>query len=337
MRDQLAVDKLSLDRVPIDASKFTQFDGLERTDDLEVLFETLSSVKDINGNSACITPLVLMANPDFKAIRANGFEQYEYEGISTTFSKYNEPGLLELWKGMGVKEKLFYPQFHGREHINYRRWMKAIRRKDSMAQKAFEQESILGIRLEKTSQQDNYMAAFEAINDIEQEYINKGVQTGLNEFEKLFGFRSISAIPSQSIISENSIKALKANGVNYLQCGQHFLPSSASLQKRDYLWGHQDKHGMTYWRRNVNFEPYTDRDKDHVDEAMAEIALAFRFRKPAVISSHRINYTSRITSSLRDQSLKQLKTLLNKIVDRWPDVQFINSEDLARNINSRKF
>lgn len=329
MRDSNGVNKLFSENIPLHESKFTQFDGLERTKDLEDLFEVLSSVKDIKGRYGCFTPLVLTANPDFHAIRSDNFENYKYEDISKTFSKYGEYGLIKLWKNSGINENLFYPQFHGREHLNYVRWMNSIRQQDSLARKAFDKESLLGIRSERASQSDNYMAAFEAVNDIEQEAVNRACQVGLDSFKDLFGFSSISAIPSQSIVSEESKIVLLQNGVKYLQCGQHFNPSEAGLTKRDYFWGHKDRFGMVYWRRNVNFEPYHNTNKNHVDDVLSEIALAFNFGKPAVISSHRINFTSRITTSIKDESLKQLKELLKKIVAKWPDVQFVNSEELA--------
>ena len=336
MKSHKTVQKLYSENIPVEYSQFTQFDGLERVEDIEALYEVLSSVKDSRGNFACITPLVLTANPSFDRIRSNGFEKYEYESITETFSNYNEDGVIDLWNNFGIKENLFYPQFHGREHLNHTRWMKAIKQQDSLARKAFEQESILGILLERSSQKDNHMAAFEAINFEEQDAVDRSCKIGLEEFERLFGYKSISAMPSQSIISDKSIKTLISSEVKFLQCGQHFVPTFDSLDKRDYLWGHQDTNGMLYWRRNVNFEPYQNINKDHIDESLAEIALAFRFGKPAVISSHRINFTSRVTTSIRDVSLKQLKSLLKVIVRKWPDVQFISSAKLAEMILKTK-
>lgn len=329
MRNKQSIMNLESDNVPVGSSKFTLYDGLERGDDLELLFEVLSKVKDSSGLHACITPLTLCSNPDFNLIARSDFKQYFSEDIATTYKNYGESSILDLWKQEGVTNKLFYPQFHGKEHINSLRWLKAIQNKETIARKAFDCESLLGTKAEFSKQSQNYMAAFEAINDEEEKTVDESCRAGLDEFEKIWGFRSISAIPSQSILSNRSKRSLLEGGVRYLQCGQHFIPNESSLKKVDYFWGHKDSFGMKYWRRNVNFEPYKNSSIDHVDKALEEISLAFRFGKPAVISSHRINYTSRITTSVRDKSLRQLEALLKKIVLKWPDVQFITSEELA--------
>ncbi|MBC7417607.1 MAG: hypothetical protein H7325_05595, partial [Pedobacter sp.] len=41
--------------IPVDASRYNLLDTLEDKDDLEQLFETLSSIKDHNGNAAVIS------------------------------------------------------------------------------------------------------------------------------------------------------------------------------------------------------------------------------------------------------------------------------------------
>ena len=41
--------------VPVDKSPYNSFDALECNEDLEMLFDVLGSVKDVNGNSAILT------------------------------------------------------------------------------------------------------------------------------------------------------------------------------------------------------------------------------------------------------------------------------------------
>ena len=43
-------------------------DALESNEDMLALYETLNSVKDKNGNPACFTTNMILANPDFEAI-----------------------------------------------------------------------------------------------------------------------------------------------------------------------------------------------------------------------------------------------------------------------------
>jgi hypothetical protein len=65
-----------------------------------------------------------------------------------------------------------------------------------------------------------------------------------------------------------------------------------------------------------------------VDKAIESIAIAFFWGKPAVISSHRINYVGGLSEDNRNNTLEQLDQLLKRIIKKWPDVQFINSEQL---------
>jgi hypothetical protein len=120
--------------------------------------------------------------------------------------------------------------------------------------------------------------------------------------------------------------------VLFNQGGQYFISDeSGAFKKVDKFWGDQDKYGMTYWRRNCIFEPYKG-NKNPIDSCLEEIEIAFKCGKPAVISSHRINYTSRIDENHRNNSLALLDNLLTKIIEKYPDVEFMNSEQLAKTI-----
>jgi hypothetical protein len=58
-----------------------------------------------------------------------------------------------------------------------------------------------------------------------------------------------------------------------------------------------------------------------------------------VINSHRINYTSRINKKIRDFTLRELERLLVSILKKWPNVEFVNSSELANIItgNEKKY
>ena len=113
--------------IPVDINYFTKKDNLESDDDLEALFCILRSFKDKNGNHPVITANAVVANPDFEKIIASDLKKYHYELITETYKSYpNHSNVLDIWHNQGIKEKLFWPQFHGREHLNVAKWMKAI-------------------------------------------------------------------------------------------------------------------------------------------------------------------------------------------------------------------
>ena len=55
--------------------------------------------------------------------------------------------------------------------------------------------------------------------------------------------------------------------------------------------------------------------------------------RPAIISSHRVNYVGFLDERNRDKNLKLLKTLLDKILNKWPDVEFLSSDEMGLIIN----
>jgi hypothetical protein len=87
--------------------------------------------------------------------------------------------------------------------------------------------------------------------------------------------------------------------------------------------------GQIHWRRNVLFEPGRNQSFDWTGKCLAEIEVAFRWGKPAVISSHRENFIGSIFEENRTQSLQKLESLLKKVLLKWPEVQFISSAQLA--------
>ena len=62
--------------------------------------------------------------------------------------------------------------------------------------------------------------------------------------------------------------------------------------------------------------------------AMNQIESVFRWNRPAVISSHRVNFSGNISPDNRKQGIRLLKLLLTKIVNKWPSVEFISSVEL---------
>ena len=64
------------------------------------------------------------------------------------------------------------------------------------------------------------------------------------------------------------------------------------------------------------------------DQSLKEIQTAFFWQKPAIISTHRINYVGGIDLAHRDRNLKALDLLLKNILKKWPEVEFLSSDQL---------
>ncbi len=321
--------------VNVGKSNYTKYDCLESNQDLENIFETLSSVKDANGKSAVITANALVANPDFGKIAKADKKDYFFESLADTYLSYpNHDRVLKMWKDIGIKENLLYPQFHGREHFNVNKWMRAINADITQENIAFENRVLLGIsdkNIEKNIRNRfQYMAALEYDTEADKIEVERITAEGLAMFKDTFGFASTSFVATAAVRGDHIDKVLSENGVKFHQGGQQLVPlGNGQIKKVNKYWGDKNNYGQTYWRRNATFEPSRNQDADSVDSCLAEIEIAFRFGKPAVINTHRVNFAGGISEKNRDLTLVKLKELLQRVMKKWPEVQFINSAQLG--------
>ena len=75
------------------------------------------------------------------------------------------------------------------------------------------------------------------------------------------------------------------------------------------------------------------KSKDWVDSCLNEIKIAFIWKKPAIISSHRVNYVGWLNEKNRTKGLRELDELLFQIIKYWPTAEFMTSSELGNLIN----
>lgn len=309
-----------------DDYRYNKNDTLEDKEDFEGLFETLSKFKDKNNNSPVFTAVSLVANPDFDKIKKNNFQQYFWEPFTETLNKYNKNS-FSMWK-QGIDNKLFIPQFHGREHLNVAFWMRALKTGDQEALLAFD-HGLWGFN-NKHPHNVTYQAAFdlEFISDldIQKEAITSGIQL----FEELFHYKPIFFVPPNGPFNNQLEKSAFEGGIKYMSTSkiQNEVLGEGKTQKQIHYLGQKNKLGQTYITRNCFFEP-SQTSKNWIDACLNDIEVAFRWKKPAVISSHRVNYIGGLNQKNREKGLHELNSLLEKILQKWPDVQFMTSNDLG--------
>lgn len=321
----------SFENSGMDLSKsLYKVDSLASAEDLDALFNTLLSVKNIHGECPVLTANAIMANPDFDRIKASGFQEYFFEPFTETLKKYPQhQSNLEIWK-QGIQENLFQPQLHGREHLNIVRWMKALQAGDPQVRFAFDLGSTYSGKADYA-----FMEAYDWNEAHEVKLHSKIITEGMEIFERTFGFRSASFIAPCYNWDPALEPTLSKLGIEWIQGISSQLAPTGSFDKYQSIqhgFGDRNAFGSRYNIRNVFFEPVTDPYKDWTDPAMARIQAAFLFNKPAVISTHRVNYVGFIQPKNRDNGLRQLKLLLNRIVKRWPEVKFISTDQLSHYI-----
>lgn len=99
--------------------------------------------------------------------------------------------------------------------------------------------------------------------------------------------------------------------------------------KTAFHFNGQRKNKSLYLSRNGLFEPSLSENIDWVSKCMESISIAFKWNKPAVLGTHRLNFIGSLVEENRTGNLKKLELLLTKITQKWPEVEFINSADLV--------
>jgi hypothetical protein len=317
-----------------DAARFNKYDTLASSEDLAALYETLTAFKDHKGNHPMFTAVSLTANPDFDKIKKNNFQEYFYEPFTETLSKYNRGNAKKLWEE-GIQSNLFVPEFHGREHLNVKSWMRALRDHDKETHLAFDY-GCWGFN--RTNQPLNFQAAFdlEFPEDIEfQKFI---LSDGLALFDELHGFRARFFVPPNGPFNTKLETITAESGVQYVSTPKiHKEPQGNQKFKKKLYWlGKKNKLGQTYITRNAFFEPNCEMKGYGVSDCLSHIENAFKYKKPAIISTHRINYIGANIEANRKQGNESLHTLLHSILKKWPDVEFMTSTQLGNLINNDK-
>ena len=316
-----------------DRCHYMRNDHFETADDLTALFESLDAVRDRFGRPAVLTANCLSANPDFARIEQSGFMDYHGEPSSTTVGRVSgAESNLELWRE-AIAKGVCEPQSHGREHLNIQRWMRALQSgADPITRKAFDW-GIFGVSGHIVPERrQSFLAAFDTSGEAAPVNLQPVVDDALTSFTRMFGFRSRSFIAPNYVWSDDIEAALQRNGVDYIQSGRAQWYPAANGRHRDRcrrFLGHANAFGQFYLVRNVDFEPSSDPSADWQGRALSQINLAFRLRKPAVISTHRVNFMGGLDAGNRERGLRDLGGLLRAVVKKWPSVEFISTTELG--------
>ena len=334
VRDKQAYNNLMKAGLAVDKTRYG-YDTLCTTEDLQMLFEVLTSVKDKNGHHAVFTPFTNIANPDFEKIKESGFQQYYREPFTKTMERlgnaYN--GAYELWM-QGIAAGIFRPEYHGTEHISVWRFMKALQEGHKSTMLSFENESVASPFFPDEPKIDNATAVFDICKTSDNDSLKTDIKVGLDMFEELLGYRAVQFTPGAAIYSPLLHDSLLQNGIKSIHVLRYkAYPLGDGKYEKSFLYtGKTNEVGQRYIVRNCVFEPFMD-DRTHnlnaVNNCLLNIEAAFRMHAPAMVSTHRVNFAGAIESTHRDESLRMLNELIHEIVKRWPDVEFVSGSHVA--------
>ncbi len=304
---------------------YNENDSLATKEDMSLLFDVLSGCKDKSGNSPKITANTCVANPDFEKIKASNFEKYFYEPFVETLKRYPNCS-FDSWTE-GIDQKVFIPQFHGREHLNVEKWMQELQKGNPELRACFDLQT-WGIRYHNF--QEAVLEGF-MVNSEKSIRLQKVIlQEGMHLFEEIFGYVSKSFIAPCYTWNPELNETLKQIGVDILQgsYSQYLSKENQVTATIHHYMGQKNEWGQTYLVRNCFFEPTQDH-RLNKEYCLRGIEKAFKLKKPAIISAHRLNFIGAIRPQNRDNNLRQFSALLQTITKLWPDVEFMSSDKLG--------
>lgn len=317
-------NKLLSEGYRVDKNVYESNDSLAREDDLSALFEVLYKYKDKNGNHPIITANCAVANPDFEKIKSDDYQHYYYEPFTETLKSYKGcEHSFELWK-QGMTAKVFMPQFHAREHLNVAKWIHDLQTGNADTRNVFEY-GVMGL-FPQSDYRNFYQVALDD-SEYQLQPINEIVSEGLDLFEQIFGYKSKTFIAPCYTWKPDLEETLFDKSVVGIQ-GSLYQRIPGRKHIRHFM-GSQNNLGQIYTIRNCSFEPTQGLNMYY---CLDKMKYAFRWDKPVVISSHRINYIGAIKEENSTANLKQLDKLLHEMFKLWPDIEFMSSDQLVTHI-----
>lgn len=320
--------------INVDKCHYNRYDSLENANDLNALAEVLKSVKDKNSNPAVFTANFNVANPDYEEIKKSNFDKYYYELFTDSYEKfYPKQDILKLTLDL-YSEKLFYPQLHGREHLNPDIWMDLLNNGNDALKKAFDY-GVYGLSFNVSNTINKpFLASLLYENKSQKLNVQKSIYDASKIFEQKFGFVSKTFIAPLYYWHKDLEITMKHSGIDFLQGADRQKQFDNSTKRIFNNFGKTNELGQTYLVRNVSFELSGSNKQIVLNNTLKEINISFRMKKPAVICSHRVNFMGGIQESNRKENLEYLKILLKEIVNKWPDVEFMSSEQLGKLIKN---
>jgi hypothetical protein len=222
--------------------------------------------------------------------------------------------------------------------LNVAEWVRSLQNSDETNRLAFD-HGFWGLRLGKDdrSRISSFQAAFDLYDPEDLQVHEQSIKEGLQMFESIFGYKATFFVPPNGPFNNSLEKTAAECDIRYMSKAKLQIEPLGEGKTRTIYHkpGSRNEHGQITLTRNCVFEP-SEEGKDWVDSCLSDIKIAFRMHKPAVISTHRVNYIGALDENNRTRGLKQLDELLSAVTKNWPDVEFITSDQLGDIIAGRE-
>jgi len=321
MPDLKTFNKLiGLSDINIDACPYNRLDSLENDDDLDNLFNLLIKYKDQENHFPCFTFNMNLFNPNISKIKENSFRSYYEFNLEESYRFYDRGEVLSKIKKAN-EHGLVDVQYHGKQHLNVNEYMRLLNDNDVVRNAA--EHGFFALSFENSVKiKTPYLATYHPMFKDQNNELD--FKEGFDYFNCIFNKKPTSFVAPVYAFD----KSLEDYAVSIgIKSFQGLLKNNIDLNlnkgKRK-----NNKSDRIYQIRNINFEPATNQNYDWYDKTLRGIEIAFALKRPAIISSHRLNYISSLDKKNSSSNLKLLSNILFKVLKKWPDVKFLNTKDL---------
>ncbi len=314
-------------------NRFNIFDTLSSVKDFTKLFEVLEKNTSKLGSTPVFTLVTSMANPDFERIIQSG--EYQFLEFWDSIKNYGGENLVKCWKE-GIEKGYISPELHGREHLNFKRFMKIINESPDLKEIFFQHNCLP--ELSFTNPSHDYLSAFDFDEPSDIEEQKKVVKSSIEIFEKSFHRKpELFVAPAlkynkalNKTLVENEVRAVDKARKSIEPLGNGKYGKSFNYTGKKIY-----KNQLSVLSRNVMFEPSMTTKSNWVNFAYFKIEECFRSNVPAIISSHRVNYVGGVSEVNRENGLWALDELLTKINETYSEVSYLSASELIQKMHAK--
>jgi hypothetical protein len=252
----------------------------ETAADLDRLHEVLGR------HGAVLTMNVIAANPDHAAIEADGFTRYHDRPVDETAGEDVVAGFRR-----GQASGAFSLQLHGRAHADPDAWLADLRDGPPGARELFDAGVDGGLSLteEHAWRYHSEVASWSTARHRSAGELEGWLRPAVETVTRLAGRAPRAVVGPHYVVTPEAEAAWHRLGLEYLEAAEHRLDPAVGTARVSYLG--QPGPALVHLTRTVRFDPRPGRRGHHVADTTEAMTRCFAQGLPAVVDTHRINFT----------------------------------------------
>lgn len=293
---------------------------------LRQLVDRLGAIRDAVGHPAVMTLGIVSGQPDGPAIMSSGLSRYYRRTLG-------EPEFAQIVDAIrtGCDEGVFALQRHGLEHC----WPSSLlrqARKDEALQRWLSDPEARSEALPPPLQSRWVDASVLPSQFLPEAEIRAAIDEEAVLLQQVFGQAPSVAVPNTFVWNDDVERAWAASGVTCIVTpGRRLEGRNASGGLQPAICrirnGERTASGATQIVRDDYFEPIRGHRAEDVWRAVYAKRLLGR---PSLLETHRESFVA--SPEVSDFALSELQRALEGVRERWPDVRFMSTIELARQL-----